>query len=285
MDLVRNIEKLVKDNKELKARNAELEQQASNRSDKSNHVIMRSRLRKMGVNYDDISPIFDVETTIIAGGLILQIMLEEFWQSDINIFTTSAQVVINILYSHHPYWIKDIDRVYDDECNHSIPFKKYVGEYVGGVNITVTEVQDVTDEIHVFDLDFCQCYFNGCSFYTMNPDSLINRTHRGFVEINSARAKKYEMRGFTILPPLQPYADNFDEDCAAEPLEDDMPDMPNLVDFHTPPVIIVSPYGGQNQEDSVYVTKSNIEQGIYALKKEGSSYTLEDGEDSVDVFG
>ncbi len=215
MDIVRKIQLLVEENKSLK----------HGGQFNSTHVIMASRLKKMGVNYAHIKPIFDIPTTVLSGGLIVQTMLGEYWHTDIDIFTTNPKAVIKTLVDAFPYWTEKPTLIPVSSASHYNAYnnKVYRGQYTKGVYIEIVQSSSIWRDIQDFDLDFCKCYFDGHKFHTFNEVALTTKTHRGPVigyglgskkrseTIKESRIKKYEMRGFTIIPDLVPdrlYADD-----------------------------------------------------------------------------
>lgn len=208
MDLVESIQKLVETNKQLRATNeklvAQLGEPLTVSHTKANDMIMQSRFRKMGIDYANINPIFKIGKTVLSGGLIVQTMLGEFWQSDVDIYTTDAKAVIEVLCKLHPYWLeepKGIGHSYNNETE--ISYNVYRGTYVKGVIVEIMEVVDPVSGINNnFDFDFCKCYFDGTDFHALNPIALATKTHKGRTAITKGRTYKYEMRGFTILQPL-----------------------------------------------------------------------------------
>lgn len=170
-----------------------------------NEIIMARRLRQMGIDYELIRPIFEVDNTVLSGGLVVQTMLGEFWQTDLDIFTTDAEAVIEALQQAHPYWTEDIKELSKHmAAQYSTEYKARVwrGEFVKGVIVEVIEVRSIESAIKGFDLDFCKCYFDGRNFHTYNVEALMTKTHKGRHSIKNNRTRKYEMRGFMILQPL-----------------------------------------------------------------------------------
>lgn len=208
MDLVESIQKLVETNKQLRATNeklvAQLGEPLTVSHTKANDMIMQSRFRKMGIDYANINPIFKVGKTVLSGGLIVQTMIGEFWQSDVDIYTTDAKGVIDILCKLYPYWIEEpkvLGHSYND--HYKVSHDMYRGIYVKGVFVEIMQVIDPVAAISsTFDLDFCKCYFDGTNFHTLHPVALATKTHQGRIAITKERTYKYKMRGFTILQPL-----------------------------------------------------------------------------------
>lgn len=203
-----------------------------------NEFIMARRLRQMGINYETISPIFYVPDTVLSGGLVVQTMLGEFWQTDLDIFTTDAKTVIAILKETHPYWIHDIAELSTHMAeNYSTEYKARVwrGEIVKGVIVEIIQVQNIDTCMKGFDLDFCKCYFDGRNFHAYNVEALMTKTHKGRHTIKKNRTYKYEMRGFLILQPLidDSMPPLLESDSDDESLEHDIPGLEEVPNPHS----------------------------------------------------
>jgi hypothetical protein len=227
-DLVACIEKIVAENRALKAANLKLSTKPTNEN--ANAIIMQSRLNRMGVCYDDFADILDEDSTVFAGGLVAQTMLGEFWHSDIDIFTTDAGVVMSHLSKRITF--KLISGEYNRYAN-----KVWRGEYTKGVIVEVIQVPNIYYAISEFDLDFCKCWFDGSNFHTQNKKALVTKTHIGRVNsypgkdssvrefIKKSRINKYKCRGFTVVQPVVKQevdeGDGFDEGDVDEQANDE----------------------------------------------------------------
>lgn len=214
--LIESIEKLVAENRQYKETVASLEQKLATKTEAANNdIVIRSRMNRMGVNYDIFKDILD-ENTVLSGGLIVQTMLGEFWQSDIDIFTTDSDKVIAHLNKPSHHWEQQLELLtnahaenYGSYCN-----IVYRGQYTKGVYIEIIQVRSIIDTMRDFDLDFCKCWFDGRNFHTLDATALTTKTHHGQVIgyaqanenvrklVKASRIGKYERRGFTIIPGL-----------------------------------------------------------------------------------
>lgn len=197
----------------------------------SNHLQIAMRLRKMGLRYRNIKGIFKIGTTVLAGGFVLQTILGEHWQTDLDIFTTHAQQVIDELSKFG--WVVAPKVVETRTPNISGPYadyyklrgieKVYRGEFVNGTFIEIIETRDPIQNIREFDFDFCKCYYNGSNFYAMNCQAIVTKTcwvAKDSVKQN--RIDKYKLRGFTInIGQIKP---KFRSDNESENEEEPIPE-------------------------------------------------------------
>jgi len=184
----------------------ELKDELSNLKSKQGHndTILRARMKKMGVNYDHFKEIFEVADTVMAGGLITQIMTGDNWQTDIDIFTTNPEEVINVLSKAFADWISEPRLLSQSEYTKS-EYKNltiYQGKYSKNVTVDIIECRTISSAIRDFDLEFVKCYFDGKNFHTHNEKAVITKTHQGETNADILRKDKYEMRGFDIIPEL-----------------------------------------------------------------------------------
>jgi hypothetical protein len=205
-DLIEKIQTLVAENKSLKELAKKNEQE--NKSLKSdlytkqghNDLILRARMKKMGVNYDHFKSIFEVKDTIMAGGLITQIMTGDNWQTDIDIFTTNPTEVVRRL-NMVEGWMSSPQQVTNsDDANYPTSFVLYQGKYFKNVSVDIIKCRTVASAVREFDLDFIKCYFDGKNFHVHNERAVITKTHEGYTDASNMRCTKYTMRGFKITP-------------------------------------------------------------------------------------
>jgi len=205
-DLIEKIQTLVAENKSLKELAKKNEQE--NKSLKSdlytkqghNDLILRARMKEMGVNYDHFKSIFEVKDTIMAGGLITQIMTGDNWQTDIDIFTTNPDEVVRRL-NMVEGWMSSPQMVTNPEYSkYGTSFVLYQGKYSKNVSVDIIECRTVASAVRDFDLEFSKCYFDGKNFHVHNERAVITKTHEGHTDSSNDRCTKYTMRGFQITP-------------------------------------------------------------------------------------
>ena len=238
-DLIESVRELVSKGKSLKTEYDRVKQQKKNveaelaeaqrqisilqknqqKNQHSNILLIAMRLRKMGLKYRNIKNIFKIGTTVLSGGFIPQIILGEYWHTDLDIFTTDAQAVIKELLELNKSWITapilmgvEHDASYGGGEGKTIK-SIYRGEVLKGVYIEIIESKDPIQNIREFDFDFCKCYFDGDSFYALNKQAVITKTCWAN-KTTQMRIDKYRLRGFTInsngLQP--PFEDNNDSE-------------------------------------------------------------------------
>jgi hypothetical protein len=194
---------------ELYKCNDEIRNLKSNAYTKQGHndTILRARLKQMGVNYDHFKSIFEVKDTVMAGGLITQIMTGDTWQTDIDIFTTNIAEVVRRLTRAFGYWIQPLHQLSaKDAYAKKYGYKSlnmFQGKYTKNVSVDIIECRTVNSAIRDFDLEFVKCYFDGVNFHTHNEEAVITKTHQAeTTNADAIRQAKYEMRGFDIIPAL-----------------------------------------------------------------------------------
>lgn len=142
---------------------------------------------------------------IITGSTILQILLNEKWDSDIDIFT-NKNTEINFNFAN-------LRKVVSSDKK----YKKY-NNILTIVNLTQyfatddkvfeivkmdTESYNPNDIVHDFDLSGIKCWFDGTTLFINRPDYTFNKTM--FIDttinkdnVNKKRIEKYTNRGFEI---------------------------------------------------------------------------------------
>jgi len=218
-DLIEKIQNLVAENKSLKelAKKNELENKSLKLNIKKpqNDLILRARMKKMGVNYDHFKSIFDVKDTIMAGGLITQIMTGDNWQTDIDIFTSYPTEVVRRL-NLVEGWMSRPEKITNTKyAKYGTHFIIYNGMYSKHVSVDIIECRNATDAIGGFDLEFSKCYFDGKNFHADNEQAVITKTHDGYSNTSGERCTKYTMRGFHIIN-TSPIINNNEETIKAE---------------------------------------------------------------------
>ena len=156
-------------------------------------IIMMAKLRKITNLWGPITSVLN-SNTVLCGGLVLQTILGENWNTDIDIFTTEHLTSIDGL---------QFNRCCDDSYT-IIPGVKdlYRGEFYG-VKIDIIHMTSLDDVFSGFDFDFCKVSFDGQHFHMKNPYSVLHKVctlHESAVCLKKAseRIPKYEARGFTI---------------------------------------------------------------------------------------
>ena len=150
------INKLIKD---IEKKLSELRTKIST----ADELIVENKLRTLisGSRIGWFMDIIHTPDTYIAGGLILQIVTGDTWQTDIDIFTSNSAVCQKI--SHFGRIIENsVGKHYPDSVQ---------SYYLDGCKIDVIQC-DPIKRISEFDLDICKCYFDGSRISIINPDSV-----------------------------------------------------------------------------------------------------------------
>jgi len=169
----------------------------------------------------------------IAGSLILQLLLNEYWPtSDIDIYTQDVKNLSAEIFKLYPLdGVKIISRqgyagtVLVNTGGRAIPRPLYeyrdpkpinIGKvfdfnYSDKLKIQIIEMNDNTTDFNnhmlnyikrTYDFDFCKNMYNGNELYIIKPQSIINKvTDLNNLECPScdlSRIIKYTNRGFTI---------------------------------------------------------------------------------------
>ena len=175
-----------------------------------------NKIEKSGLNYKELMDSVNSLDGVISGSIILQCILNEHWNSDIDIYVYSEGNI-------------DFRGIFNT-CNNKIDetdFKdiKFSGYLKTSKNINKLikfKLNSVPiDLIFIdkpykyyfkedFDFDFCKNYFDGNELKVLNYESIINKTHfYNMIDIYSIinnskfikkRFDKYKERGFKIIP-------------------------------------------------------------------------------------
>ena len=184
-----------------------------------------NKLENCGINYEEfIESVNSINAAceaaskaVISGSLILQCILDEHWNSDIDIY----------IYGMNDFKINDL-KIFEKKINKvnesdakkidffdylksSKNINKLIKFKLNGVPIDLIFInkphQDYFKEN--FDFDFCKNYFDGNQLTILNCDSIINKTcfykiHNINYLINNSmfikkRFDKYKSRGFKIV--------------------------------------------------------------------------------------
>ena len=159
-------------------------------------IMMISKLKKITPYWEKIMKSLGPET-VLCGGIVLQTILGETWDSDIDIFTTNKDLTS----FEFGTW-----QSVQKESSYMI---------VPGVIKVYTNVNDKIDIIQItsleevfagFDFDFCKVWFDGQHFHIKHPESVLTKTcfvNDDLISLRKAeiRIPKYESRGFTINLP------------------------------------------------------------------------------------
>lgn len=158
---------------------------------------MKERLREITSDADAIISMLD-EDTIIAGGLALQCILGEKWEtSDIDIFTRLDTSKAQLKFKQFKWKPMPKKIGYVD-----IPgvVQIWTTTTVDGVKFDLIQVTDFEKLWRGFDFDFCKCYFDGTNLVALHPKSVKTRScvvERCRFRVPE-RVAKYETRGFKI---------------------------------------------------------------------------------------
>lgn len=178
-----------------------------------NHFIINGRLLKLGLTYSQIESIFKVGTTILSGGFIVQTLTGDYWQTDLDIYTTDAKAVIMELNKTNEWVVppKIVDRETAGSYEGTYPLTTikvvYRGELLKGVYVEIIETADPFQTVKEFDFDFCKCYFDGTNFVALHQNAITSKSCQiSQSKYDEKRAKKYRLRGFTVnvLVPNDP---------------------------------------------------------------------------------
>ena len=152
---------------------------------------------------DDSGTIMDLLgwDTFLSGGLVLQTMLGERWDTDIDIYTTNDD--LSRFESLGLFVEAEPDK---DEFGYSslAGVKRVMTSTSGLCKIDVIVVTGMIDVFNGFDFDFCKCCFDGEEFVTEHADAILTKscaTARVEWGLRNYphRRRKYEDRGFTII--------------------------------------------------------------------------------------
>lgn len=180
-------------------------------------IVISNKLRSITEYHRELMQCLS-PNTILCGGLVLQALTCQDWDSDIDIFTTDASFVTIPLHPSKQY-----------QCM----LRKVTGRAPGyqelpgitdiyrgtikGVNIDIIHVTSFEELFKGFDMDFCQVYFDGTEIHVNHPSSVLTKSCT--IDLNakdelvyrklSERIKKYTNRGFRInvIPKNGPLVD------------------------------------------------------------------------------
>jgi len=158
-------------------------------------VLISAKLRKLTDKWQDIINVLD-HSTILIGGLVLQSVLGDKWDTDIDIFTT------NYNFNRFDFGMWKETTLVSKYTMIPGVIRTFKGFY-NGLTIDIIHITSVPELFRGFDFDFCKTWFDGERIRMANPDSVLNKTCT--VSLNDVtlrnideRILKYEARGFTI---------------------------------------------------------------------------------------
>jgi len=178
----------MKDNK-IRSRSNSQEYKIRSRSNSQEYKI-DTLIRKLE-GKDFVLNFLDQNTRIV-GGLVLQTILDEEWDTDIDIYTVLDFDELDLPgdWQEYPNTIGYI----------SIPgVKKVYRDNSLGIDLII--ITDWKTIFAGFDFDFCKCWFDGKDFGMENPESVMKKycIVNGDLRYNGHnRVEKYRKRGFTI---------------------------------------------------------------------------------------
>ena len=164
-------------------------------------VIMTARLMKITPHWKEIMNVLGPDT-FLCGGLVLQTILGETWDSDIDIFTTNR----DLTQFDFGTWTS----VEKESAYTIIPgvIKVYSGcvtsnDQNSDQKIDIIQMTSLEEAFSGFDFDFCKVWFDGYHFHIKHPEAVLSKTctiNNDLVTLRKAdvRIPKYESRGFTI---------------------------------------------------------------------------------------
>ncbi len=143
---------------------------------------------------------------IITGSTLMQILLNEKWDSDIDIFT-NKNTEINLNFANLRKNVLS-DKKYQ-KYNNKLPIVNLTQYYNKDKNKVFeivkmdTESCDPNDIVHNFDLSGTKCWFDGTTLFINKPDYTFNKimfidTRINQDSVNEKRIEKYTKRGFEI---------------------------------------------------------------------------------------
>lgn len=165
-------------------------------------TAVTEKLRRLTPHYQGILDVLSPGTTEITGSLIVQALLNETWESDIDIVTTDKT------FCSLPFgkWLTCVGYT---ERYKDIPglFNVINGEINGNggrsVKIDIIQVENIQNHIAMYDFDFCKVRFDGSEIHISNYDAIeskscsVTRKSNRFHNLNE-RVAKYRKRGFKI---------------------------------------------------------------------------------------
>jgi len=162
-------------------------------------ILMISKLKKITAYWQEIIKILN-DDTILCGGLVLQTLISEEWDTDIDIFTTN----VNLKELCFGTW-KQLPKKNDYIIIPGV-IRVYNGIVIEGereISIDIVHVTNFKDLFRGFDFPFCKLHFNGKKIHVDDPDSVISKSciiHKddGVQRNFDVRVPKYRNRGFTI---------------------------------------------------------------------------------------
>lgn len=155
---------------------------------------LTERLKQMTPEYNLILESF-FKDTVLCGGLVLQVALDEYWETDIDLFTTKDDLKS---IGDHPF------RVYPRGCT-MIPGVKqcYSGVLENNASMDIIHITSLADLFSGFDFDFCKIWYDGTSLHMINREAVETKSCTVNVDADhmrkpEERIKKYRQRGFKI---------------------------------------------------------------------------------------
>src|SRR3990167_8260926 len=187
------------------------------------HNMMKEFFSHFGIDYSLVSQYLRETTSVIAGSSVLQVFIGEFFKdADLDIYVPVQHINVwkeNLLQMGY----EERSAYYSTPYKQSFLFQNGIKQVVTFKhpkiedkhrNIQLMSVRKKTNPVEViktFDLSFCQCWYDGSSFYANDPD--VASTKSGYLAYNYAeklfdgswimtkRVTKYHNRGFIIKVP------------------------------------------------------------------------------------
>lgn len=156
------------------------------------------RLKELTNYHSEILSLLN-KSTVLCGGLVLQVMTNKRWDTDIDIYTTDTNM------TKLPFG--DWTGTRSDKQGYMV-IPGILGVYTGKINdvsIDIIHMTSLEEVFRGFDFDFCKVWFDGKEFHAAEPESVRTQTctiSNDPVRLRKSneRIPKYESRGFTIIP-------------------------------------------------------------------------------------
>lgn len=170
-------------------------------------ILIYNKLRQITPYWQNIVDILNGET-FLCGGLLLQTVLCEQWDTDIDIFTTNRDLksLSFGIWNGEPR-----GKTYEaipgviDVYTGIVPNGKYTNGTFKDLSIDIIQIYDIQSLFYGFDFDFCKIRFDGKNILIEDPISVFNKScvvKNIYVMRNKdERVKKYTNRGFIIKFP------------------------------------------------------------------------------------
>jgi len=164
------------------------------------YVVVHNKLKTVTKLYKDVINLID-EKSVLCGGLVLQTIIGEKWDTDIDIFTTETDLS---KFKSTGVWDKSLNAGYDCISGVTNVFRGHLHD---GTPSDIIQITNLSELFNGFDFEFCKCWFDGTNIHAINTESILTKScdainwsgARNFEK----RCEKYRKRGFTINITLE----------------------------------------------------------------------------------